>query len=823
MNSLEALHKFQTVISQDRYTKDYCSRELNWIQSREQDWASDRIRVGVVGVTSSGKSTLINAILGKDILSSAVAPSSGQLVCCSFGQSPEIVVRFENGSRKRLSGEQFSCEKLMQFSDERFNPKNEKGVLSIELTSPQFDLGKDVLLIDSPGLDAFGLESHEKLTLESLVPTIDACIYVTTMKTNSDKKTREILNIVARYHCPIVIVQNMLDAVRPSPSGDKTSEQVALDHRKRVQRILDESDITDKDSVRIIQISAEYAKQWRSCSVFEDKTDALKAHYVQSNYEAFVKAVSNILEVQRPRIERQRLLGIAGQMRNVADSIKEKLNMPAIKTEASFPLQSLKEQTARSQTEFADQCEKILEDYREASRQIRVAIGVEKDTRTGNSTAGGILTKFLMGILPNRPADLEVNLKAVNEAVKRFETELAALISEYNKFVIEAAEKLHIPSRDLLCSSSLHSFRDINLEKKTETESVRVKKSGFGGGVARFFGGLFDKDWGYEYVTTEKVVTDIEATKKKICDRLKDAYDRYSRSMKDWSEKIFNRSMELIQREIAAEEESYRKRQESVVAGESFSRLHRALTQLIQAIEKDIPNPAYGVQAIERNPAFTSQKIEVNPYVSSVLKLSRRALQLQHWEIAKKFIQTVGCTGHTPVVISWDEGSKDEFLLQTGILDAEVILFPTSRANLPARKKKCVFVLVNTVQFGSALKQIMALKLGDYLDKSDFAVWVVQDLQELMVGGHTSEGLTQMGEFTHQTSIPCRSMIYILHENPLYNLAFLKYQMDPSLRQTPERLVHEIQSTYQTYTSEKTETQLGTMLRTVHLRNLTEE
>lgn len=211
-----------------------------------------------------------------------------------------------------MRGEQFSCEKLMQFSDERFNPHNEKGVLSIELTSPQFDLGKDVLLIDSPGLDAFGLESHEKLTLESLVPTIDACIYVTTMKTNSDKKTREILNIVARYQCPIVIVQNMLDAVRPSPGGDKTSEQVALDHRKRVQRILDQSDITDKGSVRIIQISAEYAKQWRSCSVSEDKTDALKAHYVQSNYEAFVKAASNILEVQRPRIERQRLLGIAG-------------------------------------------------------------------------------------------------------------------------------------------------------------------------------------------------------------------------------------------------------------------------------------------------------------------------------------------------------------------------------------------------------------------------------------------------------------------------------------------------------------------------------
>lgn len=823
MNSLEALYKFQTVINQDRYTKDYCSRELDWIRSREQDWASDRIRVGVVGVTSSGKSTLINAILGKDILSSAVAPSSGQLVCCSFGQSPEIILRFENGMREKLSGEQFSCEKLMQYSDERFNPKNEKGVLSIELTSPQFDLGRDVLLIDSPGLDAFGLESHEKLTLESLVPTIDACIYVTTMKTNSDKKTRKILNVVARYQCPIIIVQNMLDAVRPSPSGDKTSEQVALDHRKRVQRIVDESDIVDKDSVRIIQISAEYARQWRSCSTPEDETAERKDHYLQSNYEMFVKVVSNILEVQRPRIERQRLLSIAGQMRNVVDSLKEKLNMPVLKTETSFPLQSLKERTAKSQTEFANQYKKILEEYREASRQIRIAIGAEKDTHLVNSTMGETLKNFFNGMSSNRSADLEVNLKAANEAVKKFETQLATLISKYNNFVIEAAEKLRIPSRDLLCSSSLHSFRDINLEKKAETERVRVKKSGFGSGIARFFGGLFDTDWGYEYETMEKVVTDIEATKKKICDRLKDAYDRYSRSMKDWSEQNFERSMELIQREIAAEEESYRKRRESVVAVESFSKLHWALTQLIQAIEKDIPNPAYGAQTVEKRFASTSKKIEVDPYISFVLKLSRRALQLQHREIAQKFIQTIGCSGHTPVVISWDEGSKDEFLFQTGIADAKVILFPTSRANLPAQKKKCVFVLVNTIQFGSALKQIMALKLGDYLDKNDFVVWVVQDFQELMVSGCTSEGLTRMGELSHQTSISCWSMIYILHENPLYNLAFLKYQMDPSLRQNPERVVHEIQHTYQTYTSEKTETQLGTMLRTVHLRNLTKE
>lgn len=818
VNSIAALHKFQAAISQDRHTKDYCSRELNWIRSREQDWASDRIRVGVVGVTSSGKSTLINAILGRDILSSAVAPSSGQLVCCSFGRSPEIIVRFEDGSKKKMSGERYSCERLMQFSDERFNPHNEKGVLSIELTSPQFDLGKDVLLIDSPGLDAFGLEDHDKLTLESLVPTIDACIYVTTMKTNSDKKAREILNVVARYQCPVIIVQNMLDAVRPSPSGDKTREQVALDHKRRVQRIIDESDIADKGSVRIIQISAEYARQWRRCTSAKDKTAVRKAHYAQSNYASFVKEVSDILDVQRPRIERQRLLGVAGQIRNTADSLEKKLSKPVTKAEASFPLQPLKERANRSQAEFTDQYKKALADYQEASRQIRIAIGVEKDTRPEKSAVKGLFSIIIAQIQSNTTANLEANLNAANEAVRKFETQLADLIATYNEFVFEAAEALHIPSRDLMCTGSLHSFRDINLEKKTKSRRIRVEKSGFGSGIARFWGDIFDEDWGYEYETREMVVTDIEATKKKICDRLKDAYDRYTRAMENWSEQSFARSMELIQREIAAEEEAYRKRRESAVAVESFSKLHRTLTQLMQAIEKVIPNPAYGVQVLEGGSVFSSKKIEVSPYASSVLTLSRRALQLQHREIAKKFIQATGCTGHTPVLIGWDEGSRDVFLLQTGIADANIMLFPAAPVNLPARKKKCVFVLVNTVQFGAALKQISALKLGDHLDKNDFVVWVVQDFQELMVGGHTAEGLTQMGELARQTSIPCRSMIYILHENPLYNLVFLNYQMDPSLHQAPERVVREIQRTYQAYTSEKTETQLGTMLRTVHLR-----
>lgn len=338
MKSIIALETYQKIIQQEPANRDFCKNELCWIENRRLDWGYDRIRVGVIGVTSSGKSTLINAILGTDILSSAIAPSSGQLVCCSHGNKQEIIIHFEDGSEKKLSGTQFSRDILQEFSDERFNPQNKKGVLSIELTSPLFDFGKDVLLVDSPGLDAFGLESHERLTLESLVPTIDACIYVTTMKTNSDRKTLEILNTVAKYHCPIIIVQNMLDAVRPSPSGDKTSEQVACDHKNRIKRIVDKSDIEDKASVQIIQISAELAKKWRVAKSAGKEPPISEREYCKSNYNLFVESVTSILEVQRPRIERQRLLSVRASATNLWDAISNKTNKPTTIVEKTFPL-----------------------------------------------------------------------------------------------------------------------------------------------------------------------------------------------------------------------------------------------------------------------------------------------------------------------------------------------------------------------------------------------------------------------------------------------------------------------------------------------------
>ena len=807
MNSIDLLTQLEEII---RKQPEFCSKELHWIDNRKNDWSSDRIRVGVVGVTSSGKSTLINAILGTDILSSAVAPSSGQLVCCSYGDTPRIVVHFEDGNSRILEGKSYSQEALAQYSDERYNPKNQKGVLSIELTSPLFDLGKDVLLVDSPGLDAFGLEAHEQLTLESLVPTIDACIYVTTMKTNSDRKTREILNTVGRYHCPIVIVQNMLDAVRPSPSGDKTRDQVAHDHWMRMKRIVDGSEIEDKEDVRIIQLSAEYAKQWRAAVNRGVQPKRSKEDFEKSNYSAFVQAVDSILESQRPRIELQRFISVRNCIAELLSSIESKINRPAAPCPEQFAFEDLQLQARQHEEKITAAIDLIFQDYdTEAKKILDEVLPKNPSLRSLRD-----LSERLKKIYTKRP--LDQLLADTNSAVNRLASDLTSLVSAHNSFVKRAADMLHIPDRDLFAPVVLHAFRDIKAEKKSERVAHLVEDSGLWGKAKRFFGGLFGSDAGYHTEYRDEVVVDQEKTVENLLRRLTEAREKYASTMDTWSQKTLRYSLGAIQQAIDAEEQSFNQKRAAVVEVERLASLVTALKQLMDQITENTPEAAHAASP-DADAGFSTptKSVEVSPYIGTMLHLSRYALRLQHQSITESLVHQMGCETYTPIIISWDPGSTEEFLLQAGIDKPEILKSPTS---VPKGSRRCLFILVNTIQYGAALKQLAALQLNAALTRNDAVVWVVQDFQELLNGECAAEGLNRMGELSERLELPCKSVIYLLHQNPIYNLAFLKFQFNRDCRQALHGLIRELQTKYEVYTSEKVENQLGEILRAVHFQ-----
>ena len=83
---------------------------------------------------------------------------------------------------------------------------------------------------------------HEKLTLEILLPTIDICVFLTTVKASSDNVNKEKIITVFEKDKEIIMVQNMIDSIEPKlgKNGiiEEDNEVILEKHRKRAENIL---------------------------------------------------------------------------------------------------------------------------------------------------------------------------------------------------------------------------------------------------------------------------------------------------------------------------------------------------------------------------------------------------------------------------------------------------------------------------------------------------------------------------------------------------------------------------------------------------------
>ncbi len=106
--------------------------------------AATTLDVGVFGRVSSGKSSLINALVGEPVLPVGATPVTA--VPLRVSQGPHAVeVRFRDGKTERIP-----LSALPDLATEEKNPQNARGVRSIEVTVPGAPPG--LRLLDTPGV-----------------------------------------------------------------------------------------------------------------------------------------------------------------------------------------------------------------------------------------------------------------------------------------------------------------------------------------------------------------------------------------------------------------------------------------------------------------------------------------------------------------------------------------------------------------------------------------------------------------------------------------------------------------------------------------------
>jgi GTP-binding protein EngB required for normal cell division len=103
--------------------------------------------IAVFGRVSSGKSSLLNHIVGQDLLPVGVNPITAVPTRLTYGSEPRATAWFAD--RKP---EQFGIERLADFVTEQHNPANAQHVTRIVVELPAPRLREGVVYVDTPGL-----------------------------------------------------------------------------------------------------------------------------------------------------------------------------------------------------------------------------------------------------------------------------------------------------------------------------------------------------------------------------------------------------------------------------------------------------------------------------------------------------------------------------------------------------------------------------------------------------------------------------------------------------------------------------------------------
>jgi len=112
------------------------------------DRAEDKsFEIAVFGRVSSGKSSLLNAILETDALPVGVTPITAVPTRIIHAEEPSLTVWFSEAPTKRLP-----IARLPEFATEQQNPGNQKHVVRLVLALPSRTLRTGITFVDTPGL-----------------------------------------------------------------------------------------------------------------------------------------------------------------------------------------------------------------------------------------------------------------------------------------------------------------------------------------------------------------------------------------------------------------------------------------------------------------------------------------------------------------------------------------------------------------------------------------------------------------------------------------------------------------------------------------------
>ncbi len=246
-------------------------------QDLDRRLAEERFTVSVLGEIKRGKSTLINALLGSEILPRAALVCTAALCIIRHGASPRAVVHYREGGQVEIPPADLKTVATKK------NP--EAGKLShIEIEYPLPLLAEGVVLVDTPGVNDTD-EVRRRLT-EEFIPRSDGVVFVLNAgQPFSDSEMRFLTTGILAHHIrKLWFVVNALDRL----ATDDEREEALAYCQEQLDQVLPQARLYGVSARSFLEGRREQDPARTAASGVPDFLESLTRDLVASRWEGLI-------------------------------------------------------------------------------------------------------------------------------------------------------------------------------------------------------------------------------------------------------------------------------------------------------------------------------------------------------------------------------------------------------------------------------------------------------------------------------------------------------------------------------------------------------
>ena len=244
----------------------------------------NRFEIAFFGRVSAGKSSLLNHVLGSDILPVGVNPITAIPTRIVYGAIPKLVVDFADRQRETLD-----IRRLAEFATEQQNPANTKHVTRISVEAPSPRLQNGVTFVDTPGLGS--LASSGAAETLAYLPRCDLGIVLIDAGSTLTQEDVSTIQTLYEASTPAQVLLSKADLLKPA---ERTQALKYIESQINSQLGLDLS----VHAVSIIRDDARLLDRW-----FEEEIESLYDQHQQLAQLSLKRKISSLCEAVEAALE----------------------------------------------------------------------------------------------------------------------------------------------------------------------------------------------------------------------------------------------------------------------------------------------------------------------------------------------------------------------------------------------------------------------------------------------------------------------------------------------------------------------------------------